>query len=133
MTAADLAGLSQRGCVRFAVACAAHIPQSPADHDALEAVRAWLRCPCAPCAARAKRAAKAAYSTGTAHYAARATASATNATYATANAAYFADFAADYSATRAAHGHGPAAAAAHEAERQWQQRALAVTRLGDTP
>ncbi len=130
MTAADLAGLSQRGCVRFAVACAAHIPQSPADHDALEAVRAWLACPCKRHAKVAGTAARAA--DWAAWWATRAPAAADYAATA-ADYAATATAAADYAATRDAHGHGPAAAAAHAAERQWQTRALAVTRLGDTP
>ncbi len=115
---ADLAGLSRRGCVRFALACAGRVVRASADRQTLEAVRAWLACPCPRCAALAVAAAEAAYkiSRGTLpHFAAA------NASYATSDLIY------THRAWRAAN------CADDAVEPPWQRRTLAVVRIGDRP
>jgi hypothetical protein len=136
MNPTDLAGLSRRGCVRFAVACASHIPQEAAGLRVLDAARAWLRRPCKQHADEAHAAADyvkyAAYAARCAQEAAglqaldaarerlaKAAGTAATTTHVADAVAAVAD--ALYTVSRGA----------TAAERQWQQRALAIIRLGD--
>jgi hypothetical protein len=136
VTADDLAGLSRRGCVRFAVACASRCAghaRATMAQEAFAAARAWLRCPCERHGDDVARAVRGYRGGGTddrraAIYAALSaivTAYADHAARAAALAAEGAVWVRDDARTRVG------ADAARAAERQWQARTLAIVRLGD--